>query len=103
MFKAQLQFVLYTVRPMQKKFEVDSGEYPFTSRWFERQGTAMHYIDEGQGIPVVMCHGNPTWSYLYRNIIKSLSPHFRCIAADYPGFGYSGHPSGYGYIIGGRA
>ena len=57
----------------------------------------MHYVDEGHGIPVVMCHGNPTWSFLYRNIIKSLAPQFRCIAYDLPGFGFSGHPQNYGY------
>ena len=85
----------------QRKFEVDAQEYPFKSHWFERKGCAMHYVDEGQGagdkITIVMCHGNPTWSYLYRHIIKKLSPQFRCIAADYPGFGFSEHPQGYGY------
>ena len=81
----------------QRPFTVDVGEYPFDSRWFERNGSAMHYVDEGKGIPVVMCHGNPTWSYLYRNIIKALSPDCRCIAYDLPGFGFSEHPAGYGY------
>ena len=81
----------------QRSFSVDTAEYPFESRWFERQGVSMHYVDEGQGIPIVLCHGNPTWSYLYRNIIKALSPDFRCIAYDLPGFGYSGHPAGFGY------
>ena len=84
-----------------RKFSVDASEYPFASHWFERNGCAMHYVDEGgdvaNKIAVVMCHGNPTWSYLYRHIIKKLSPQFRCIAADYPGFGFSGHPAGYGY------
>ena len=84
-----------------RKFSVDASEYPFASHWFERNGCAMHYVDEGgdaaDKIAVVMCHGNPTWSYLYRHIIKKLSPQFRCIAADYPGFGFSGHPAGYGY------
>lgn len=57
----------------------------------------MHYVDDGQGIPVVMCHGNPTWSYLYRHIIKMLAPQYRCIAYDLPGFGFSDHPTDYNY------
>lgn len=76
-----------------RAFDVDPVEYPFTSRWYERPQGWMHYIDEGAGIPVVMCHGNPTWSYLYRKIIRDLLPDCRCIAYDLPGFGYSGHPS----------
>lgn len=81
----------------QRSFAVDPREYPFESRWFERNGTAMHYIDIGNGVPVVMCHGNPTWSFLYRHIIKALSPQCRCIAYDLPGFGFSDHPPNYGY------
>ena len=81
----------------ERTFTVDTNEYPFESHWFEQNGTYMHYLDEGEGIPVVLCHGNPTWSFLYRNIIKSLSGECRCIAPDLPGFGYSQHPPGYGY------
>jgi len=44
-----------------------------------------------------MFHGNPTWSFLYRNVIKELGGQFRCVAVDYPGFGLSERPSGYGY------
>ncbi|MBI1819255.1 MAG: alpha/beta fold hydrolase, partial [Nitrospirae bacterium] len=57
----------------------------------------MHYVDEGNGTPVLLLHGNPTWSYLYRNIIKELVHEARLIAPDYPGFGFSDHPPGYGY------
>ncbi len=57
----------------------------------------MHYLDEGEGVAVLMLHGNPTWSYLYRDVIKSLNGECRCIAPDYPGFGYSEHPSDYDY------
>lgn len=78
-------------------FSVDPKEYPFKSHWFERNGVSMHYVDEGEGLPVVMCHGNPTWSYLYRNVIKPLRGQYRCIAYDLPGFGYSDHPANYGY------
>ncbi len=45
----------------------------------------MHYVDEGSGVPILLCHGNPTWSFLYRDIIKALRGRFRCIAPDYLG------------------
>jgi len=86
-----------TAAPRTRKFEVDPAEYPFADRWLERGGSALHYVDEGSGPPVVMLHGNPTWSFLYRNVIKQLGGACRSIAPDYPGFGFSDHPPGYGY------
>src|SRR3989449_2616410 len=86
-----------TGAPRTRKFEVDPAEYPFADRWLERGGSALHYVDEGSGPPVLMLHGNPTWSFLYRNIIKQLGGAVRSIAPDYPGFGLSDHPPGYGY------
>jgi haloalkane dehalogenase len=80
-----------------RRFQVDAGEYPFEDHWLDRDGVAMHYVDQGRGVPVLMLHGNPTWSFLYRKVIRELSPACRCIAPDYPGFGYSDHPPGYGY------
>jgi haloalkane dehalogenase len=71
--------------------------YPFESRWLETSVGRVHYIDEGGGPPILMCHGNPTWSFLYRHVIGQLRDRFRCIAVDYPGFGLSDRPSGYGY------
>jgi haloalkane dehalogenase len=44
-----------------------------------------------------LLHGNPDWSFLYRNIVKGLRDRFRCVALDYPGFGLSIHPAGYEY------
>jgi haloalkane dehalogenase len=52
----------------------------------------MHYVDEGQGRPVVLVHGTPTWSFLYRRMVKELAPHYRCIAPDHLGFGLSDKP-----------
>ena len=46
--------------------------YPFESHWFDRQGLRYHYLDEGKGSPVVMVHGNPSWSFYYRNLAKAL-------------------------------
>jgi haloalkane dehalogenase len=77
-----------------------NGElFPFESRFADVGGARVHYIDEGQG-PVFLClHGNPTWSFLYRHIVRGLKDRFRCIAVDYPGFGLSTPPAGYRYTI----
>jgi haloalkane dehalogenase len=82
---------------MQVDFKPDANLFPFESRWFDGAGPRVHYVDEGKGRPVVMFHGNPTWSFLYRKVINELKGDFRCIAMDYPGFGLSERPSGYGY------
>jgi len=81
----------------QRPFIVDKEEYPFKSNWFERGGVSMHYLDEGEGIPIVLTHGNPDWSFLNRNIIKQLSGEARLIAYDLPGFGFSDTPANYGF------
>ncbi|EHB56035.1 Haloalkane dehalogenase [Mycolicibacterium rhodesiae JS60] len=80
-------------------FRPDSNLYPFTSRWFDSSRGRVHYIDEGSGPPILFCHGNPTWSFLYRNVIAGLRDRFRCIAPDYLGFGLSDRPSGFGYTV----
>ena len=79
-----------------RPFEVSKELYPFADHWFSltgRDGHAMHYVDEGpanpQSPPIVLLHGNPTWSFLYRDIIKALSKDHRCLAPDYPGYGYT--------------
>ncbi len=71
--------------------------YPFESRYAEVGGGRVHYVDEGSGPPLLLLHGNPTWSFLYRDLIIGLRDRFRCIAVDYPGFGLSSAGSGYGY------
>jgi len=80
-------------------FTPDPTMYPFTSRWFDSSRGRLHYIDEGDGPPLVLWHGNPTWSFLYRHIISALRDRFRCIAPDYLGFGLSERPPGFGYTI----
>lgn len=80
---------------MKRTFEVDSSEYPFKDHWMTYRDGYIHYIDEGQGPTVLLLHGNPTWSYLYRNVIKELRSECRLIALDYPGFGMSQAPSHY--------
>lgn len=84
---------------MPSEFTPDPALYPFTSRWFDSSRGRVHYIDEGTGPVIVFFHGNPTWSFLYRNVIAGLRDRFRCIAPDYLGFGLSEHPSGFGYRV----
>ncbi|MEV0362131.1 haloalkane dehalogenase [Nocardia fusca] len=84
---------------MMVDFVPDPGLYPFTSRWFESSAGTVHYIDEGDGPPILLCHGSPTWSFLYRHIVTGLRDRYRCIAVDYPGFGLSERPDGFGYTI----
>lgn len=78
-------------------FTPDPELFPFESRWFESSVGPVHYIDEGAGRPILLLHGNPDWGFLYRKIVSALKDDFRCIVPDYPGFGLSIHPSGYGY------
>ncbi|MCY9666197.1 alpha/beta fold hydrolase [Paenibacillus alginolyticus] len=82
---------------MQRPFDVDASEYPFKDHWMSYRDGMIHYVDEGQGPVILLLHGNPTWSYLYRNVIKELSGECRLIALDYPGLGMSRAPSDYGY------
>jgi haloalkane dehalogenase len=78
-------------------FRPDPTLFPFESRWLDSSVGRVHYIDEGSGPPLLLLHGNPTWSFLYRGIVIRLRDRFRCIAPDYPGFGLSTHPDDYGY------
>jgi len=84
---------------MSIDFSPDPALYPFVSRWFDSSRGRIHYVDEGDGPPLLLCHGNPTWSFLYRDIIVALRDRFRCIAPDYLGFGLSERPAGFGYTI----
>ncbi len=76
---------------------VDSQEYPFDGRFLKIDDLSMHYVDEGQGPPVLMVHGNPTWSFHYRNLIKELRGDFRAVAPDHIGCGRSEKPPGSRY------
>ncbi len=64
-------------------------------------GLRYHYIDEGQGPPVVMVHGNPSWSIYYRNLVEALRSTHRCIVPDHIGCGFSDKPddSNYAYTL----
>ena len=74
--------------------------YPFTSRYLSlRCGQRMHYLDEGSGPPLLMLHGNPTWSFYYRNLVRGLRDRYRCIVPDHIGCGFSDKPRGWSYSI----
>lgn len=66
--------------------------YPFEGRFYDLDGLRMHYLEEGRGEPVVMLHGNPTWSFYYRELVRGLSPDYRCIVPDHIGMGLSEKP-----------
>ena len=82
---------------MQIDFKPDAALYPFAPNFFDSSRGRIHYVDDGVGPPLLMCHGNPTWSFLHRGIISRLRDRFRCIAPDYLGFGLSERPPGFGY------
>jgi haloalkane dehalogenase len=73
-----------------------AGTWPYEPRFVEAAGTRIHYVDEGprDAAPILMVHGNPTWSYMYRTPIRMLSERgHRCIAFDHMGFGASEKPA----------
>jgi haloalkane dehalogenase len=75
--------------------------YPFEPKRFETGSGALSYLDEGSGDEaVLMVHGNPTWSFFYRNVVLALRDHFRCIAPDHLGCGLSDKPQDYDYTLG---
>lgn len=76
---------------------IDEREYPFDSNYLETTAGRMHYVDEGQGPTLLMLHGNPTWSFVYRHLIAGLSDEYRCVAPDYLGFGLSDKPREWSY------
>jgi haloalkane dehalogenase len=78
---------------------VDPSLYPFTPHYFDRgAGLRMHYLDEGSdGPPVLMVHGNPSWSFYYRNLVTALSGTHRCIVPDHIGMGLSDKPDDAAY------
>jgi haloalkane dehalogenase len=73
--------------------------YPFESHHLTIDGFRYHYLDEGQGPPLLMVHGNPTWSFYYRQLITGLRDKWRAIAPDHIGCGLSDKPRDYPYCL----
>lgn len=73
--------------------------YPFSSHELSLAGLRYHYLDEGAGEPLLMVHGNPTWSFYWRNLIRDLRSDYRCVAVDHMGCGLSDKPEPYPYSL----
>ncbi len=73
--------------------------YPFVSHYHADDSVRMHYVDEGQGQPLLMVHGNPTWSFYWRNLILAFRDRYRVVAVDHVGCGLSDKPQHYRYTL----
>lgn len=79
--------------------ETFDGTFPFRPHFVEVNGFKMHYVDEGEGEPIICLHGEPTWGYLYRKFIPPLSRTNRVIVPDHMGFGKSETPQDKEYTL----
>ena len=85
--------------------EISKDLYPFEHNWLDLNGQRLHYLDEGpqdgRGAPVLMVHGNPSWSFYYRNLVQTLRATHRCIVPDHIGCGFSDKPgdADYNYTL----
>ncbi|MDX5436939.1 MAG: alpha/beta fold hydrolase [Pontibacter sp.] len=82
---------------------LDTLLYPFRHHTWQSGHGLLHYVDEGEGDPILFVHGTPTWSFLWRRQLRALSRQFRCIAPDHLGFGLSEKPAGFSYTPEGHA
>lgn len=73
--------------------------YPFKSHFLGLGGSNLHYLDEGKGEAMLMLHGNPTWSFYYRNLVQAFRQHYRCVVPDHMGCGLSDKPQDYRYTL----
>jgi len=94
-------FIMITTTIMAQETEkpkwLDTNLYPFESNYLNIGSDKMHYVDEGSGPVMLFVHGTPSWSFLYRDMIKHFSKTHRCIAPDHLGFGLSDKPENYDY------
>jgi len=84
-------------RDLLRPFDVPQELFPVQHRFLELDCARIHYVDEGAGESLLLLHGNPSWCFLYRKIIAALRSDFRCVALDFPGYGMSDAPAGYGF------
>ncbi|MCT4641559.1 MAG: alpha/beta fold hydrolase [Bacteriovoracaceae bacterium] len=78
---------------------LDKNLYPFKSNFLDINGQNYHYVNEGAGDPILMVHGNPTWSFYYRELIKEFCPTHQVIVPDHMGCGLSSKPQDYEYTL----
>ena len=86
-------------QPLVQDSLVWRAEYPFPSQWLDLGPYRLHYIDEGHGDPLLMVHGNPTWSFLWRHLARELRYDYRPIAVDHIGCGLSDKPRNLTYNL----
>jgi cis-3-alkyl-4-acyloxetan-2-one decarboxylase len=79
--------------------ETFDGTFPFAPHFSDAPGFRMHYVDEGDGEPIVCLHGEPTWGYIYRHFIRALCKDHRVVVPDHMGFGKSATPAGREYTL----
>jgi pimeloyl-ACP methyl ester carboxylesterase len=79
--------------------KVSTELYPWRHHFLGLSGLNLNYVDEGDGPAMLMVHGNPTWSFYYRHLIKAFSGHFRCVVPDHMGCGFSDKPQDYEYTL----
>jgi haloalkane dehalogenase len=84
---------MQSMQNQSKGTPMTSAEFPYQARFADVLGSRMHYVEDGQGDPILFIHGNPTSSYLWRNILPYASPHGRAIAVDLIGMGRSDKPN----------
>jgi len=85
--------------PTKINFEVPPSLFNVEQRFVDLpSGAHIHYVDEGHGPTILFLHGNPSWLFQWRDLITGLRGSYRCVALDYPGFGMSTAPAGFGYM-----
>jgi cis-3-alkyl-4-acyloxetan-2-one decarboxylase len=84
---------------VNNNFDSFRNLYPFTSLYFDLEPFRLHYLDEGEGEVLLFLHGNPTWSFYYRNLIQNFKFLYRCVALDHIGCGFSDKPQDYNYTL----
>lgn len=77
---------------------LDRSQYPFTLRTYHHADGSLHYVDEGDGPPLLFVHGTPSWSYEWRGALTTFRNRNRCLALDHLGFGLSAKPKGAAYL-----
>ena len=88
-----LSLLTFLVPVVSAQAESTWPEGEFESKYQSVFDSEMHYVEHGEGDPILLVHGIPTWSYLWRNMIEPLSEHGRVIAIDMIGYGKSGRPN----------
>ncbi|PTL76066.1 alpha/beta fold hydrolase [Vitiosangium sp. GDMCC 1.1324] len=84
--------------PQGLAFEIPRAMFDADHKFVDLpSGARVHYVDEGEGETLLFLHGNPAWSFQWRDLIRGLRGSYRCIALDYPGFGLSEAPPGFGF------